>query len=212
MDITIIGAGNMGRGISTRMLEGGNNVTLIDSEAEDARALAAELQEVAPSGSTVSTGEGTLSGDIVILAVPYQALTSVLDEYGDQFEGKIVVDITNPVDFETMDPLVKPGTSAAEEVAAAAPESARVLKAFNTTFAGTLVEGEVLGQPLDVLIAGDDAEAKSTLAKLVKAGGMRPIDAGPLRWARQLEALGLLHMALQSTLGSEFGSAVKFVE
>lgn len=113
MDITIIGAGNMGRGISTRMLEGGNNVTLIDSDAEDARALAAELQEVASGGSTVSAGEGTLSGDVVILAVPYQTLTSVLEEYGDQFEGKIVVDITNPVNFETMDPLVEPGTSCA---------------------------------------------------------------------------------------------------
>ena len=81
--------------------------------------------------------------------------------------------------------------------------------AFNTTFAGTLSEGQVAGQPLDVLIAGDDEEAKATVAQLVRDGGLRPIDAGPLKRARELEALGYLHMALQQPLDTNYASAVK---
>jgi 8-hydroxy-5-deazaflavin:NADPH oxidoreductase len=125
--------------------------------------------------------------------------------------GKIVVDITNPVDVSTFDGLVTPpGSSAAEEIAKAAP-GARVVKAFNTTFAGTLVAGRVAGQPLDVLVASDDATAKRAVLDLVEAGGLRGVDAGPLRRARELEALGFLHMTLQDSLGTGYGSAVKLL-
>jgi predicted dinucleotide-binding enzyme len=86
-----------------------------------------------------------------------------------------------------------------------------VVKAFNTTFAGTLIDGQVAGQPLDVFLAGDDEEAKASVSKLVEDGGLRPIDAGPLRRARELEAAGLLHMSVQGTLGTGFGSALKIV-
>jgi predicted dinucleotide-binding enzyme len=134
-----------------------------------------------------------------------------VQQYGDRLLGKIVVDITNPVDFSTMSPAVAPGTSGAEEIAKVAPVGARVVKAFNTTFAGTLVAGQVAGQPLDVFIASDDAEAKATISRLVEAGGLRAIDAGPLQRARQLEAVGLLHMALQFTLNTGFQTAVKLL-
>jgi 8-hydroxy-5-deazaflavin:NADPH oxidoreductase len=128
-----------------------------------------------------------------------------------ELAGRVVVDITNPVDWATFDRLVTPAdSSAAEEIAARIP-AARVVKAFNTTFAATLVAGEVAGQPLDVLIAGDDEDAKSTVRALVESAGMRAIDVGPLRRARQLEHLGFLHMAVQEALGSAYGSAVKFV-
>jgi predicted dinucleotide-binding enzyme len=115
------------------------------------------------------------------------------------------------VDWSSFDRLVTPAdSSAAEEIAKRLPGSP-VVKAFNTTFAGTLVDGEVEGAPLDVLLAGDDGDAKAEVARLVEAGGMRAIDAGPLRRARQLEQLGFLHMALQDALGSGYGSGVKFV-
>ena len=84
-----------------------------------------------------------------------------------------------------------------------------MVKAFNTTFAGTLVGGEVGGQPLDVFVASDDSDAKEKVAGLIEAGGLRPVDAGPLRRARQLEGLGFLHMTLQQPLGTGFGSTVK---
>lgn len=210
MNITIIGTGNMARGIATRMLAGGNSVTLIGNEPGDAEQLAAELRETATGGATVTSTESKL-GDVVVLAVPYAATGSIVREYGNQLARKVIVDITNPVDFSTMDPAVPAGTSGAEEIAEIAPEGASVVKAFNTTFAGTLVEGEVDGQALDVLIAGDDPEAKATVAKLVEAGGLRAIDVGPLKRARQLEAVGLLHISLQSTLDTGFGSAVKII-
>jgi 8-hydroxy-5-deazaflavin:NADPH oxidoreductase len=84
-----------------------------------------------------------------------------------------------------------------------------VVKAFNTTFAGTLAAGGVGGQPLDVFVASDDDDAKSTVSELVESAGLRAIDAGPLAHARQLEAMGYLHMAIQNNLGTGYGSAIK---
>jgi predicted dinucleotide-binding enzyme len=87
----------------------------------------------------------------------------------------------------------------------------KVIKAFNTTFAGTLMAGEVSGQPLDVFIAGDDADAKSALATALSASSLRPIDVGPLRRARQLEGLGMLHITLQGVRGTNWGSTIKIL-
>ncbi|HNE06126.1 MAG TPA: hypothetical protein PLT08_16485, partial [Anaerolineales bacterium] len=86
-----------------------------------------------------------------------------------------------------------------------------VVKAFNTTYAGTLVAGEVAGQKLDVFIAGDDADAKAKVAQIVTDGGMRAVDAGPLSRARQIEGMQLLHIVLQGTLGTNWGSALKII-
>ena len=108
----------------------------------------------------------------------------------------MVVDITNPLNFETFDSLTVPADgSAAEEIAAALPQS-RVLKAFNTTFAGTLAAGTVGPLPTTVLIAGDDADAKSALAGVVTSGGLKAVDAGSLKRARELESLGFLQLTL----------------
>jgi hypothetical protein len=104
-----------------------------------------------------------------------------------------------------------PGTSAAEELAATAPSGTRVVKAFNTTFSGTLVEGQVAGQPLDVFIAGDDEEAKESVAQLVRDGGLRAIDVGALERARHLEGLGFLGIMVQQPLGLNFQSAWKLI-
>jgi predicted dinucleotide-binding enzyme len=143
--------------------------------------------------------------------VPYAAATSVVQQPGNQLAGKIIVDITNPIDFNTMSPIVAADSSGAEEIAKAAPAGAKIVKAFNTIFAGTLLAGQVAGQPLDVFIAGDDADAKATVSQLISSGGMRAVDAGPLQRARQLEALGLLHMVVQFTLNTGFSSAVKII-
>jgi predicted dinucleotide-binding enzyme len=206
MDITIIGSGNMTRGIATRALAGGHSVTILGHHAEGAAALAGELDGTVGSGAVGDP----LRGDVVVLATPYDALADVLDRYTDQFYGRVIVDITNPVDFSTFTPLTLAAGSAAQEIAAKAP-GAKVVKAFNTTFAGTLVAGQVAGQPLDVLIAADDEDAKQTVTELVESGGMRAVDAGPLARAHELEALGYLHMTLQDKLGTGFGSTVKLL-
>ena len=206
MNVTIIGTGNMARGIATRTLAGGHTVTLLGHEPGKAEALAGELSGDVRTG----TVGDPLDSDVVVLAVWYQALDDVLSAYGDQLDGKIVVDITNPVDPETFAPLTVEAGSAAQEIAQKAP-SAKVVKAFNTTFAGTLIEGQVGGQPLNVLVASDDDGAKNAVRQIAEDGGLKVIDVGPLALARQIEAVGYLHMAIQPQLGTNYGSAVVVV-
>ena len=171
--ISIIGTGNMGQAIAAVAGRGGHTVELLGQSDPDASL-----------------------GDVVVLAVPYAAVADVIATRGDQLAGKVVVDITNPVDFATFDSLtVAADGSAAAEIAAALPES-RVLKAFNTTFAGTLSAGTVGALTTTVLIAGDDADAKSLLAGIVTSGGLKAVDAGSLARARELEALGFLQITL----------------
>ena len=172
--VSILGTGNMGPAIAGIVEKGGYTAELLGSNDTDK----------------------PVTGDIVVLAVPYPAVSEVLGQRGDQLAGKVVVDITNPLNFETFDSLTVPAdSSATAEIAASLPDS-RVLKAFNTTFAATLASGTVGGQPTTVLIAGDDAEAKSRLADIVTAGGLRAVDAGSLARARELEALGFLQITL----------------
>ncbi|POH60955.1 NADPH-dependent F420 reductase [Arthrobacter glacialis] len=191
--ITIIGTGNMARGIATRALAAGRNVELLNRDSEKAAAVAAELGTNVTSGTV---GQAP-AGDIVVLAVPFDAAKEIVSSYGDALAGKTVVDITNPVNFETFDSLVvAPGTSAAEEIAALTPGN--VVKAFNTTFAGALVAGETEGQILDGFIAGDNEEATAAVASLVADGGMRPIVVGTLKRSRELEGFQFLVMTLQA--------------
>lgn len=172
--VSIIGTGSMGQAIAGLVTAGGNTVEAF-SESD--------------AGQPVT-------GDVVILAVPYPAVADVLAKRADQLAGKVVVDITNPLNFETFDSLtVAADSSAAAEIAAALPQS-HVLKAFNTTFAATLAAGTAGPLPTTVLIAGDDADAKALLAGVVTSGGLRAIDAGGLRRARELEALGFLQLTL----------------
>jgi 8-hydroxy-5-deazaflavin:NADPH oxidoreductase len=159
---------------------------------------------LAGGGATVeyighSEATGTVSGDIVILAVPYPAVAGVLAQYGDQLAGKTVVDITNPLNFETFDSLTVPDGSSATAVIAAELPSSRVLKAFNTTLAATLVGKKIGPLQTTVLIAGDDSDAKSALAALVEAGGVTALDAGSLRRAHELEAVGFLQLTLAAS-------------
>ena len=175
--ISILGTGNMGQAIAAIAAKGGNTVQALNSNDTDQ----------------------PVTGDIVILAVPYPALKDILAQRGDQLAGRTVVDITNPVNFQTFDSLTVPAdSSAAAELAQALPES-KVLKAFNTTLGPTLAIGKVGDQPTTVLIAGDDADAKTQLADVITAGGLNAIDAGSLNRARELEALGFLQITLAAT-------------
>jgi len=175
--VSIIGTGNMGQAIARIVTQGGNSVELFGQ----------------------GDGDKTVSGEIVVLAVPYPAVAEIIAARNDELSGKIVIDITNPLNFETFDSLVvPPDSSSAAQVAVALPNS-RVLKAFNTTFAGTLVTGTVGPVPTTVLIAGDDRDAKSLLAGVVTAGGVQAMDAGSLRRARELEALGFLQLTLAAS-------------
>lgn len=213
MNVTIIGAGNMGRGIGTRLAAGGHSVTFVDASPETAEKTAAEVKASAKNGAKVSTaslGDVKL-GDVVVLAVWYGTNIELAKQLGSKLAGKVVVDIANPLN-STFDGLATaPDSSSAEDLARAIAAGAKVVKAFNTTYATTLLAGQVAGQPLDVFIAGDDADAKDKVAQLVTDGGMRPIDAGPLRRARQIEGMQFLHIVTQNTLGTNWASTIKIL-
>jgi len=208
MNVTIIGTGRMGRALSAKLLESGHTVSLIEHTPGKAEALVEELMSSKNGGTIEAAKTGSIPGEVVILAVPYGAIVSVIQQYNSQLAGKILIDITNPVNFQTMEPLIQDG-SAAEQIARLLPATTRVVKTFNTVFAKTLPAGKVADQPLDVFIAGDDAEAKSKVVQMIEKGGMRAIDAGPLTRSRQLEGMELLHMAIQSTYNMGYQSAIK---
>jgi NADPH-dependent F420 reductase len=213
MNVTIIGAGNMGRGIGTRAVAGGHSVTFVDANPEAAQKTADAVKSAAKHGAQVSTASlGSVElGDVVVLAVWYGTNIEIAKQLGTKLAGKVVVDIANPLN-STYDGLAtEADSSSAEDLAKVVPAGVKVVKAFNTTYAGTLIAGNVAGQKLDVFIAGDDADAKDKVVQIVTDGGMRAIDAGALHRARQIEAMQLLHITLQGTLGTNWGSALKIV-
>lgn len=172
---TIFGRGNMGTAIAGVLTKGGATVEHIGSADSDT---------------------ATINGDVVILAVPYPAVESIIASHKDALAGKTVIDITNPLNFETFDSLVVPvGSSATAEIQAQLPTS-RVLKAFNTNFAATLATGKVGDITTTVLVAGDDEDAKNAFITNVNAGGLDALDAGSLKRAHELEAVGFLQLTL----------------
>jgi predicted dinucleotide-binding enzyme len=209
MRVTVIGSGSMARGIATRALSGSHGVTIVGRTEAKARSLADELDQ---TGRVVSQSlDRPIDGDVVVLAVPYSAVGEVIGRARSELTGKIIIDITNPLN-ETFDGLTTPpGTSAAEQIARLIPRGSSVVKAFNTTFARTLITGRVGGQPLDVLIAADDSEAAANVADLVRDGRMRPVVVGPLARSQQLEQLALLSVLIQQPLGLGFESAWKLL-
>lgn len=176
MNVTIFGKGNMGQAIGKNFEDAGNTVHYV--------------------GSATPKNEVTI-GEIVVLAVPYPAVSGILADFAEELKGKIIVDITNPVNFDTFDDLVVPAdSSAAAEIAKQATES-KLVKGFNTTFAATLATKKVAGQhQTTVLLASDDQEAKKIVTEALAGSDLAVLDAGSLKRARELEAMGFLQISL----------------
>lgn len=187
-NVSIIGLGTMARAIATRAIEGGNTVEVIGRDAAKAKELAAALG----GGATAGTFGTTLAGDLVILAVPYASARSIVAQYGDALASKVIIDVTNTSNPDATGLVTGDGTSGAQEIAKVAPASAHVVKAFNTVFGHILAQGGTL----DVLVAGDDAQAKASVSALIETLGLRPLDAGDLEVARWLEGAGLVMISL----------------
>lgn len=197
--VSIIGTGKMGSAIADVSARAGANIQIIRR-----RPGAGSSLERADAVYGVIGDE--LTGDLVVLAVPYQAVPDVLAHYHDQLGGKVVVDISNPIDFTTYDELlVPPDSSAAAEIAKDIPGAA-VVKAFNVNFGDTLATGTNGTTRTTVLLAGDDADAKIAVIGLVEAAGLRAVDAGPLSRARELEAMGFLQIVLAAIAKTQYES------
>ncbi len=195
MKIAVIGAGNVGRALGSSAVRADHAVILTSRDPDDAAAAAVEI------GAQTSATNRTAAeqSDIVILAVPTDARTAVVSELGDALSGKIVIDVSNR---PTPDATGGTGpTSMAEELQAQLP-LASVVKAFNTTLAARQVEPLVGDIAIDGFVAGDDETAKKTVLDLVASLGFRPIDAGPLLFARTLEGMGWLNISLNMAGGT----------
>jgi 8-hydroxy-5-deazaflavin:NADPH oxidoreductase len=189
--ISIIGVGSMASALAGRALAGGNAVEIIGRDPAKAKEVAAAL-----GGATVGTVGTAPVGDIVIVAVPYASAVAVVSEYGDGLHGKVIVDITNPITPDFTGFVTPDGSSGAQEIAKAAPAGAHVVKAFNTLPSDVLVAGSIDGRPVDVFIAGDDAQAKARVSAFIDSLGMHPMDAGALPMARALENATLMQLGL----------------
>jgi NADPH-dependent F420 reductase len=206
-DIAIVGAGNVGKALATSLSRAGHAVTIASRDPQDA----AEAAAATGSASSTSVRDAVAEAEVVIIAVGFASSgEDVAREIAPIVAGKIVVDVTNPLK-PTYDGLVtERGPSAAERFAAWLPD-AHVVKAFNTLFAANQIDPILDGTRLDGFVAGDDDGAKATVLELVRSIGLRPIDAGPLARARELEALAWLNIALQGSLGNTWHTAWKLV-
>jgi 8-hydroxy-5-deazaflavin:NADPH oxidoreductase len=195
MRIAVIGAGNVGGGFGRAAVAAGHDVVISAAHPEKARALAAEIgAQGAESNTAAAQG-----ADVVLLAVPGAEAPAVAAEVASAAGETVIVDATNPLNA-TFDGLAIEGTSGAEAVQQAAG-STPVVKAFNTVFASRYAAPSEQGAPLSLLIAGDDAAAKGTVAELAASLGFAAQDAGGLRFARTLEELAFLNIALNAGNG-----------
>jgi 8-hydroxy-5-deazaflavin:NADPH oxidoreductase len=192
--ISIIGSGGMAAAIGGLAAKAGHTVEVMSRDAVKARALAEQIG----NGATTGTFGAAPAGDIVILAVPYAAVLDVVKQYGKELAGKLLVDITNPVAPDLKSFVTPEDSFGAQEIVKAAPADAVVIKAFNTLFSHVLAAGPVKSHPLDVFIAGDDAQAKARISAFIESLGLRPMDTGLLPMARTLEHVCLLSLGLMT--------------
>jgi hypothetical protein len=201
MKIAIIGTGNVGRALGGSITRAGHDVTLAGLDDAKARRVASELG--ASAGRTPA--QAAADADVVILAVPFTALQDVATALGDQAAGKVVIDATNPLKPDYSGLATDGGPSAAEQLATLLP-GAHVAKAFNTLFGSLQAEPDALRTTVDALFATDGEEARKKVAELIDSIGLRPVDAGPLEAARQMESLAWLNMRIQMRYGGDWRS------
>jgi predicted dinucleotide-binding enzyme len=203
MNIVIVGAGNVGRALGGGWRKAGHKVTMAvrDTAGEKAASLKQQGFNIIPSKDAAG------AGDIIVLAVPWPALTSAVKGLGS-LAGKVVIDAINPLtpDFSL---AIGHDDSAGETVARLAA-GARVVKAFSTTGANNMADSRYAGGKLMMPVAGDDAEAKATVMSLAADLGFEPIDVGPLAMSRHLEPMAMvwIKLALVQKLGRNFGFAL----
>ena len=191
MKVGMIGAGNVGSALTKASIAAGHAVAISATSQDEA----AKASAVAGGTAVRSNREAVTDADLVILAVPFEAVQAITGELGEALNGKVVIDVTN-----RFDPMQLNGPSNAEQTQQLAP-GARVVKAFNTIFAAKQPDPSIEGIQLDGFVAADDTAAKSTVLEFVESLGFRPIDAGPLAMARALEGMGTLNISLNMNNG-----------
>jgi len=207
MKITVIGAGNMGAAFVKQLIRAGHRVSVISRDG----AKAAQVAAANPGAEAIDIAGSAAGADAIVLAVGYADAVAALKSVGD-LQGKVVIDITNPLTADYMGLTLGHNTSAAEEIARAVP-GAEVVKAFNTLFAQVLAEGSDFGngQKATVFYASDSERAKKMASELAESMGFKTVDAGGLKNARYLEPLAGLNVYLGYGAGLGTGIAPTWI-
>lgn len=197
MKVAIIGAGNVGKALGASIAKAGHEVSISARSPESAAEAAGEIGARAAETNV----EAARDADLVILAIPYQAEAALADELEETLAGRAVVELSNPVkpDFSGL----ATATSAAEELQERLP-SAKVVKAFNTVFASNQANPRA---GIDVFVTGNDPDAKALVAQLAESVGFSALDVGPLSFARYLEGMAFVNIALNAQNGWSWISA-----
>lgn len=192
MKVGIIGKGNVGSAIGKGLTREGHEVKYGHRDPKEPVVDAARYSEV------------------IILAVPHEAVEDAVKEIGSDADGKVLLDVTNAV-TDNLDLLVGGSSSAAEELQKLLPK-ARVVKAFNTVFAANQSTGKIGKEQLTLFVASDNKKAKQTIMQLGRDIGFDSVDAGNLKSARYLESMAALLMNLAFALGMGTGIGYKLVK
>jgi predicted dinucleotide-binding enzyme len=198
MRVAIIGSGNVGKALGGSIARAGHDVVVTARTPEHAKATAEQI-----GARAVDSNVDAVSGaEVVILAISYPtAVGEVAPEIADASKGHVIIDVTNPVKAD-LSGLATGNQSAAEELQEKLP-GALVVKAFNTVFGSNQANPR---PEVQVLVAGDDAEAKRQVRHLAESLGMTSVDAGALSAARQLEGMALLNMQINAMQGGDWTS------
>jgi len=190
MNILLLGAGNMGSALAQQFTRAGHGVRIAATSLKKAAAVASQI----PGATAVDVAGSAADSDVIVIATPFDQAVSALLAAGP-VDGKVIIDITNPLTADYMGLTIGHDTSAAEEIAKALP-TAEVVKAFNTLFAQVVADGASFanGQTAPAFVASDSARAKATTKALIESIGFQPVDAGPLKNARYLEPLAGLNI------------------
>ena len=193
MHIAILGTGRVGGALGIGWARQGHQITygVRDTSSEEVRKVLAQSGEAARA---VPLSEAVGDATVVVLAVPWEATEEVIQAVGP-LDGQVLIDCVNPLksDFSGLD--LEPGTSAAEQIAAWAPQ-ARLVKAFNTVSDATMVNPVYGEQQATMFFCGDDESAKEVVRQLTEQLQMEPVDTGPLKNACYLESLSMLYIYL----------------
>lgn len=207
MKVAIIGSGNVGGAVANAAKNTGHEVTVADLEGT---ATLAALRNDIGVRTTNSNVDAITDSDVIVLAVPFGAVETVVAGIADHVGDKILLDVTNPLKADLSGLQTDGGASGAELIQRQLPE-AKVVKAFNTVLASNQASPTVDGVQLDGFVAGDDADAKTHVLHLLEEIGFRPVDVGALSTARYLEGMAFLNISLNARNEGSWQSGWKLV-
>jgi 8-hydroxy-5-deazaflavin:NADPH oxidoreductase len=203
MRIAVIGMGSVGATLGRRWAELGHHVTFGARDPGEAKAKTL-VSTIKGKAAVARVAEAVAASEVVVLATPWQASADALASAGD-LAGKILVDVTNPLEPDLRGLALGHDSSGAEEIAKLA-RRARVYKALNQTGFENMADPVFPGGRAVMFVAGDEPEGKAAVLKLVAELGFEAVDAGALKVARLLEPLAMLwiQLMLRRSLGRRF--------